>query len=195
MGVVLRVLKNVKHVACTPPSLDVWCEREEHANLYNLSTFSDHACDLEAIATHGVRYGTGDVVRYGCFTHDDHGDDTDRASTSRADRWSTSYTAYGVFREHLSKSVLGVAPDHLWNGNDENWRTRPFAWLINFSDCEGCISTTRCRKIADDFAVVEHREKFRASLPADRGWMLDAYDRLGEIFELAASTNGVVRFS
>ena len=95
-----------------------------------------------------------------------------------------SYSGYNRWREWLSELALGVAPETVWHSH-EAYKDKPFAELINFSDCEGTLGPKVCAKLAKDF------KDFEAQAKADE----DAYYVYKEfmtVFELTANNGAVV---
>ena len=99
----------------------------------------------------------------GVYTFEDH-----------AEGGSRSYSGWSNFREVLAKNVgyepitLDEVPDDwdeytkrsfLLNPHQSrvfNVKEGPLFELINFSDCEGVINTTTCKKIYNDLELVDH---------------------------------------
>lgn len=98
-----------------------------------------------------------------------------------------SYSGYNVWREQLSKAILGVEPTVIWN-NLEKFKGAPFVELINFSDCEGYIGPVASTKLLTDFK--QHWTDFSAM--ADQ-YSAEKYNDWLRAFELA-SDNGFVEF-
>jgi hypothetical protein len=65
-----------------------------------------------------------------------------------------SYGGYGEFRRELA-SLAGYSPEDIWAG--KVGMDKPFAEMVNFTDCDGFIGTEVSKKLADDFA--EHQAK------------------------------------
>jgi hypothetical protein len=70
-----------------------------------------------------------------------------------------SYSGYNMFREQLCNQVLGIHPETIWEHFDE-YKSEPFAWLINFADNEGCIGPEKCAILREDFASHTMPEKW-----------------------------------
>lgn len=98
-----------------------------------------------------------------------------------------SYSGYNIWREQLSKAILGVDPLVVWN-NLDNFKGAPFVELINFSDCEGYIGPIVSTKLLADFK--QHWTDFSALADTYSG---AKYNDWLEGFELAAD-NGFVEF-
>lgn len=109
-----------------------------------------------------------------------------------------SYSGYGVWRNDLAKlagykerefeSYPGAGPRMLFAADCWLGATGPFAELINFSDCEGTIGTSFCKKILADFIEYEERAQ------AIGGWFYKQYALFRTVFE-HASDDGCVKFS
>jgi hypothetical protein len=77
--------------------------------------------------------------------------------------------------------------------------TGPFSELINFSDCEGTLDETVCKKLAKDFADYQEKANtFNSNdlfvRTGDRAYWLEKYNKWRELFELASDA-GAIRFS
>lgn len=98
-----------------------------------------------------------------------------------------SYSGYNFWREELSLCALGVSPETIWD-DFERWKDLPFAYLINFSDCEGYIAGKTAQRLFEDFE--QHKENSRV-------WGSDywrqTYNDWHKAFRLAAQ-NGLVDF-
>ena len=106
---------------------------------------------------------------------------------------SMSYGRYNVWREHLSRSVLGATPHEVWADPDA-YADRPFFELINFADNEGTIGPVSAGDLLADFADGKNRDLYLIGVPegAETRWgrIYDAWTGL----ELAAD-GGMVAFA
>lgn len=108
-----------------------------------------------------------------------------------------SYSGYNRWREQLSKAILDVDPEIIWN-NEEKWVGKPFVELIFFSDCEGLIGPKVSTKLAKDFEDYKEKAmKFAACGPGatfqDGAWFIEKYIQWSKAFSMA-SDNGYVNF-
>lgn len=126
----------------------------------------------------GFEHALGGLIRNRCYAV------SGESQSFRAG----SYGGYNEWRAALSRAALGVEPETIWQDNFRDWEGKPFAELINFSDCEGVIGPDVCAKLARDFR--EQREKVRPQLVE---WARPLYDTWQSAFELAAGT-GLVQF-
>lgn len=69
-----------------------------------------------------------------------------------------SYSGYNYWRNELSLFALGVEAKDV-RDDYMAYEGRPFARMINFSDCEGIIGTEWCKKLANDFVEYEEKAK------------------------------------
>lgn len=99
-----------------------------------------------------------------------------------------SYSGYNNWRSELSLAALEVAPEVVWR-DFENFRGKPFAELICFSDCEGFIGPKTSAKLLEDFKKLDVR---KLGGPWDE-YMCDRFEDWQLAFKLAAD-NGVVVF-
>jgi hypothetical protein len=109
-----------------------------------------------------------------------------------------SYGSYNRFRRILSKAVVGVEPEIIWNNTGE-YKNSPMFEMINFSDCEGILGTGVCKKLHPQF--VENRERFGNYLMRELSydgvaidWEMRTYDDFTEAFRLGAE-NGIVVYT
>lgn len=109
-----------------------------------------------------------------------------------------SYSGYNQFRNLLSKALLGVEASAVWE-DPTSFEGRPGYEMIDFSDCEGTISSSVADKLHQD--LVENRDVFKAHLIEVFGedndqveWSMETYDNFIYAFELA-SENGVVIYT
>ena len=98
-----------------------------------------------------------------------------------------SYSGYNEWRNTLSELMLGVSDYEVWNNLDE-YKERPFYYLINFSDCEGIILGDKLLKLLSDFE--NNKEKAKAY---DDGYWTEKYFCWLKAFSLA-SDGGYVEF-
>jgi hypothetical protein len=98
-----------------------------------------------------------------------------------------SYSGYGAWRGRLCELMLGVSQSSVWN-TFKYYKGKPFVELINFSDCEGYLSTTICKKLSQDF------EDNRDKLPDDEDFVT-RYNLWAKGLKTAADNNGVLSFS
>lgn len=113
-----------------------------------------------------------------------------------------SYSGYNGFRDRLSKALLGVEASAVWE-DPASFEGRPGYEMIDFSDCEGVISSSVADKLHKD--LVGNREVFEKHLieefDADNDKPFDpisldmeTYDDFIYAFKLA-SENGVVVYT
>jgi len=111
-----------------------------------------------------------------------------------------SYSGYNRFRNILSKALLGVEASAVWE-DAASFEGRPGYEMIDFSDCEGIISSSVADKLHQD--LVENREVFATYLiekentqkdSSEFEWLMEVYDNFIYAFELA-SENGVIVYS
>lgn len=67
-----------------------------------------------------------------------------------------SYSTYSIFRKELCRLVHEVEPDVIWDSDDGRFE-RDFEYLINFSDCEGIIGPSACKRLLQDFEKWEDK--------------------------------------
>jgi hypothetical protein len=94
-----------------------------------------------------------------------------------------SYGGYNEWRNSLA-AMVGTTPKTAWAGEYQG----PFAELINFSDCEGVIGATVCRKLAEDFKAQQTKAD-----TWDDEWFRERYALWRQAFEMGAD-NGAVSF-
>ena len=109
-----------------------------------------------------------------------------------------SYSGYNGFRNRLAKALLGVEASAVWE-DPATFEGRPGYEMIDFSDCEGVISSSVADKLRQD--LIENRDVFKAHLIEVFGqhldgieWDMETYDNFIYAFELA-SENGVVVYT
>jgi len=115
------------------------------------------------------------------------------------------YSVYNNWREHLSIMAGYGSPDNVWEDFNSNLRymklkkietgvscMKPFYELINFSDCEGIIATTICKKLYNDFADFNGKAELY-SIDIKSGYFYEKYMEWTEAFRVA-SDGGVVSF-
>jgi hypothetical protein len=111
-----------------------------------------------------------------------------------------SYSGYNRFRNILSRALLGVEASAVWE-DPTSFEGRPGYEMIDFSDCEGTISSSVADKLRQDLA--ENREVFATYLIEKENtqkdsdefqWIMEVYDNFIYAFELA-SENGVVVYT
>lgn len=102
---------------------------------------------------------------------------------------SMAYSFYNRWRDRLAQIAgYGSAAD-VWNNKATTGR---FVELIDFSDCEGCIGPTVCRKLAQDFGAFQQSvDLLPATIENDR--FKEIYRKFRRAFELA-SNGGCVKF-
>ncbi len=100
-----------------------------------------------------------------------------------------SYSGYGYWRRWLSEIFLGVKPEEIWE-NPKKFKGKPFVELIDFTDCDGVLGKTVCKKLAEDFQAAVLFEKDEQD--AD-GHHIITFRNFQKAFELAAE-KGVVLF-
>lgn len=104
-----------------------------------------------------------------------------------------SYGSYNQWRNQLAIVAGYDSAEDLWKlWEQEDLWGKPFAELINFSDCEGVIGTELCNKLREDFK--KHRDF--ASMQADVNgwkWFMETYDDFMNALEFAGD-NGVLVF-
>jgi len=111
-----------------------------------------------------------------------------------------SYSGYNGWRAFLCETVLGVSPQEVWK-NPDDFMSKPFFELINFSDCEGYIGPIAAGVLFEDF--VEHEAAFVKAVEAVKSmdksyqWFWDGYIESYQDWKKAfrlASDGGVVKF-
>jgi len=109
-----------------------------------------------------------------------------------------SYSGYNRFRNLLSKALLGVEASAVWE-DPASFEGRPGYEMIDFSDCEGVISSSVADKLRQD--LMKNRGIFKKYLDSivrydenESKWELETYDNFIYAFELA-SENGVVVYA
>lgn len=68
-----------------------------------------------------------------------------------------SYSTYASFRKKLCRILYDTDPSMIW-AEPEKWKDKPFYYLINFSDCEGIISSSICKVLLNDFLTLKRDE-------------------------------------
>ena len=138
-----------------------WCD--EHVSFFDNPDFPGRAEGVETEMCYDV--GTDDCGEVFC----------------------SSYSAYSRWRTALSRMALGVDSERVWE-EWPNYAGKPFAELINFSDCEGTIGPVVATRLAADFAAFDERA---------RETMSDNHYRIYRSFAdgcAAASDGGALRF-
>ncbi len=113
--------------------------------------------------------------------------------------FSMRYSSYNRLREQLAE----LAGYHYYDHSDlcgtsghvvGAWKASegPFWELLSFSDCEGCIGTSVCKKLAKDFADFQEKADQRKKVALD-DYFLESYRVLRHTFEVAA-VDGLVKF-
>lgn len=97
-----------------------------------------------------------------------------------------SYSGYNAWRDTLCKTIHKMSAYEFWNSPLAE-TDAPFAELINFTDCDGYLGTSVCKKLATDFG------KYRVELEAKGDELWNLYGWI-EVFEQAANNNGFVKF-
>jgi hypothetical protein len=95
------------------------------------------------------------------------------------------YGGYNWWREHLSRFALGVKPNAVWE-NPRRFAGRPFAELINFTDCDGRIGTRLAAKLVADFRAQADRAAAYAATIEQGQSFLENYRDFARAFALAA---------
>jgi hypothetical protein len=128
------------------------------------------------------------------FPEHTEGLDTDRAylvETSLGFR-AGSYGGYGAWRQVLAEEVANYPSlEAFWQAPDYS---KPFAWLVSFSDCEGTISHLRCVKLAKDFNEYElaaRNVKWDATMP---NYFFQKYQEWQKAFNEIAAKGGFLVF-
>jgi hypothetical protein len=98
-----------------------------------------------------------------------------------------SYSGYSFWRNRLSEFAFGVPAMAVWE-KYEDYEGKPFARLINFSDCEGSIGSLASAALAQDF--LSHQEKAEAFFEP---WEYELYCHWLRAFT-AAADGGWVNF-
>jgi hypothetical protein len=98
-----------------------------------------------------------------------------------------AYSYYNRFRANLCRLALGVSPDSVW-ANYKRFEGRPFAELVNFSDCEGVLGTEVCKKLLKDFEAFQEEASRHTE-----DYFLESYNNWRRAFEYA-SDNGYIDF-
>lgn len=97
-----------------------------------------------------------------------------------------SYGGYNAWRRDLA-ALAGYTDRQAWDGMCEG---KPFAELVNFSDCEGVIGASVAAKLAADFRDFRARaEEFGGEV----GWFYENYEKWMQAMEMAAD-GGCVDF-
>lgn len=137
-----------------------------------------HRCDHIGIYVNDDFPGRAEPLESGCYATNDADPVKFRAG---------SYSGYNAWRERLSRLALGVEPGAVWQ-RWSKFEGKPFAELINFSDCEGTIGPIVSKRLAADFAAFDEtaREKMDVyEYALYRDW-LRAFER--------AADDGAVEF-
>jgi len=111
--------------------------------------------------------------------------------------YGRAYSGYSAWREELAKIAGYPMTDFEWLGQKLKrhdagaWQVTegPFWELINFSDCEGVIGTSVCKKLAKDFQDFQTK----ADEHENESWR-EGYKCMRHAFEIGAD-EGLVRFS
>lgn len=101
-----------------------------------------------------------------------------------------SYSGYNYFRDQLCQSAHGITANEFFEKADE-YKGKPFAELINFSDCEGFIGSITSAKLLKDF--VEHESAFKDYV-GSRGldtYEIESYNNWRRGFEMASFAGAV----
>lgn len=112
------------------------------------------------------------------------------------------YGGYNAWRDTLAKLAgypltpyetrySGSEASHAaacWDGETQG----PFAEMIDFSDCEGCIGPKTSAKLFKDF--VEFEDRAKTFVTDDEGWFFKKYLEWKRAYEVA-SDGGMVRFT
>lgn len=99
-----------------------------------------------------------------------------------------SYSGYSIWRDTLCRTIHGISAEEFWN-SDKAESSEPFAELINMADNEGCLGTSVCLKLAEDFD--KYYDQLAAAEGADQFWNLDKWrDGLRQ----AGENNGFLLF-
>lgn len=107
-----------------------------------------------------------------------------------------AYSSYNFFRKLLSKAILNVEPNIIWE-NKTDYQDKPFFEIIDFSDCEGYFDAKNSKKLYFDF--VEHKDIFEKYLK-EQNYDLhydhyeNIYNNFTEGFKIASEKNGVLNF-
>jgi len=134
-------------------------------------------------------YQFGDLVHKAYYDGSDCGD-----------LCAGSYSGYGSWRRQLSNIVGYESIEYVWNDfnnqirkqklyklSDVEYKLSPFYELLWFSDCEGTICSSVCKKLYKDF--LEYDEK---AIKEDK-YFYKKYKEWTEAFRVA-SDNGAVSF-
>lgn len=153
------------------------CENEDHYNLYSMDDFIDRL----------------DGLQQGCYLSDE----------KPVFFEAGSYSGYGQWRELLSLTVLGVAPEIVWD-NPNDFKEKPFVELIHMADNEGGIGPVTSKKLSADFDAFKDEIESRvreaierhgyADWNSERGiksWM-KKYSDWHEAFVLASDDGFVI---
>lgn len=98
------------------------------------------------------------------------------------------YCSYNRWREWLSETMLGQAPEKVWDSAALLTSGTPFVELVRFSDNEGIIGPRTSAKLAKDFEV----NKLAAHKTGET-YFIEIYENFREAFEMA-SDDGLVQF-
>lgn len=102
-----------------------------------------------------------------------------------------SYSTYSSFRKTLCKVLYDIDdPLVIWT-EPELWKDKPFYYLINFSDCEGIISSSICKILLNDFLTLKQDEDKWLQL---QQWEQGICNDFIEALEIA-STDGFIVYT
>lgn len=97
-----------------------------------------------------------------------------------------SYSGYNIWRNQLAELMLKVPAEHIWENADE-YKDKPFYYLINFSDCEGVIGSDIAEILYNDFVNYEHILK-----DINDEYFVSKYHEWTEAFNIAKNDGCVV---
>lgn len=100
-----------------------------------------------------------------------------------------SYSGYNQWRDMLDNFVAYIVKKALVTGGGQ----RPFAELLDFSDCEGVIDDATSKKLFKDFTkYAPYISDFTGSRSKDRGeYFLSKYKEWAQAFEIAEDYGAV----
>lgn len=106
-----------------------------------------------------------------------------------------SYSGYNQVRAVFSQIGMGVEPETVWN-DPSKYEGQPFYEIANFSDCEGVIGATVCKKLLIDFRKykIDLTKALLKNLYSDASQSTDYIDSWIRALELAAD-GGVLVFA
>jgi len=107
-----------------------------------------------------------------------------------------AYSGYGQWRRLLCDLYYKINVNEFWNNYDD-YASKPFSEIINFSDCEGIIDWEMSAKLYKDFA--DNRQLLKSRLKEYTGVLsenrfFDLYDDFMKAFMLASENKACVLY-